>query len=63
MKFRLWLNKYKVPGTFFISKFVLMPERNVDMRTVVGKGIQLPKISMPTKEDVSKYHKIYMDEL
>ncbi|GMI56059.1 hypothetical protein ScalyP_jg755 [Parmales sp. scaly parma] len=34
-----------------------------EMITVVGDAIQLPKIEDPTREDVAKYHAIYMKSL
>lgn len=30
------------------------------MITVCGKGIEIPKIEDPTKEDVEKYHSLYI---
>lgn len=40
-----------------------MPFRNIGVHSVVGKGIKLPQISNPTKEDIQKYHSIYIEEL
>jgi len=33
------------------------------MITVCGKGIELPKIENPSKEDIDKYHQIYIKGL
>jgi len=33
------------------------------MITVCGKGIELPKIENPSKEDIDKYHQIYIQGL
>lgn len=57
------LAKLKMPSVLFGSKFGIVPDYNVSMHSVVGKGIQCPQIEKPTKEDVEKYHKIYIDEL
>jgi len=62
-KFRLFLNKLKIPGTWFISKLGLMPHYDVDLTVVVGKRIDLPKIESPKDEEVLKYHEIYCSAL
>jgi hypothetical protein len=61
--FRLFLNKLKIPGTIFFSKYLVFPGTNVDLLTVIGKPLVLPKINKPSVEDVEKYHKIYINEL
>jgi hypothetical protein len=61
--FRLFLNKLKIPGTIFYSKFLIFPNTDIDLFTVLGKGIQFPQIKQPTKEEVNKYHQIYLNEL
>jgi hypothetical protein len=61
--FRLLLNKMKFPGTVFFSKFGVFPHTDIDLFTVIGKPINFPVIRHPTKEDVEKYHKIYIDQL
>ncbi|KAG9403136.1 hypothetical protein AC1031_006684 [Aphanomyces cochlioides] len=38
-----------------------MPLHSAEIVTVVGKPIQLPTITNPTREDVKKYHKVYLD--
>jgi len=40
-----------------------MPFGNIDLITVVGKPLDIPTIEKPTKEDVNKYHKLYIDSL
>lgn len=60
MKFRLALNKYKIPGAVFFSKYGMIPDRNVDIAIVTGKSIQLPKIASPTQKDIDHYHVIYL---
>ena len=43
-KFRLLLNKLKIVGVIFWSRFGLIPEYKNEVHTVVGKGLQLPEI-------------------
>jgi hypothetical protein len=62
-KLRLLFNKIKLPGVLFISKYLWLPSNEVDLYTVVGKPIDLPKIEKPTSEEVDKYHSIYIQEL
>jgi len=61
--FRLWLNKFKCPGTIFCGKYGLWPRYDIEIVTVIGKGIEMPIIEKPTFEEVDKYHKIYVDSL
>jgi hypothetical protein len=62
-KFRLMLNKIKIPGVFFISKYLWLPNNDVDLFTVIGKPVCLPKIEEPTIEDIDHYHAVYINEL
>ncbi len=62
-KLRLFLNKFKIPGTIFYSKYFMFPNHNFHILTAVGEGIQMPLIKNPTCEDVDKYHKIYIEKL
>ncbi len=59
----IFLNKFKLPGIVFIGKFIIFPRDDIDICTVVGKGIQFPKIEKPTKEDIDKWHSIYICKL
>lgn len=52
MDFRLKLNKLKLPGALFFSKYGLVPDKNIDIVIVVGKKIALPKIATPSNEDI-----------
>ena len=61
--FRLWLNKFKIPATLFIGKYLFLPDNDIDVTVVVGKKIELPFIEKPTVEDVDKYHGVYMQQL
>ena len=58
-----YLNKFKIPGCFFVGKFFFYPRTDVDLCTVIGKPLELPVITNPTKEDVDKYHKLYLNSL
>jgi len=40
-----------------------IPRSDLDLVTVVGKSIILPQIPSPTKEDIDKYHQVYIDAL
>jgi hypothetical protein len=61
--FRLFLNKLKIPGTIFYSKYLIFPNTDIDLFTVLGKGIQFPQINKPSIEEIDKYHQIYLTEL
>ncbi|CAK4377822.1 unnamed protein product [Aphanomyces euteiches] len=65
LPFRMWLNKFKISGVLAIGAWwcFYMPLRSAELITVVGKPIQLPTIANPTREDVEKYHKIYIDAM
>lgn len=63
-KLRLWLNKFKLPGTIFYGgKFFILPRYDLEIVTVIGKGIDFPLIEKPTVEEVNKYHQIYVESL
>lgn len=63
LKLRMALNRYKIPGIICIGKYGMLPNDDVDMRVVVGKGFECPKIEKPTTEQVADYHQKYMDHL
>eukprot|EP00980_Cylindrotheca_fusiformis_P006895 scaffold1442_cov128-Cylindrotheca_fusiformis.AAC.16 len=62
---RLALNRYGLPTILSWGNSIipLLPKRNVEMYIVVGKPLILPKIEQPTKEDVTKWHKDYVNAL
>lgn len=62
-KFRLWLNSFKIPAILFMGRYGFLPHSNLDMVTVVGKGITFPKIEKPTSEDIDKYHSLYISKI
>jgi 2-acylglycerol O-acyltransferase 2 len=41
----------------------LLPRTDVELHTVVGKALSLPRIDEPSAEDIEKWHGIYMVEL
>jgi 2-acylglycerol O-acyltransferase 2 len=59
--FRLWLNKYNIPGTLFIGKYLFLPDNNIDINIVVGAPMKIPMIAEPTAEEIDKYHTAYID--
>ena len=62
-KIGLFLNKFKLPGLMAYSKNLLLPNENVKLFTVVGKGISMPVIPNPTQEHVDKFHALYIEKL
>eukprot|EP01083_Nonionella_stella_P147688 466423_1 len=58
--FRKWLNRFNIPGVVIFS---LLPDRNIEMTSVVGKALTFPHIEDPTHDEVSKYHEKYVFEL
>ncbi|GMF56865.1 unnamed protein product [Phytophthora fragariaefolia] len=65
LKLRLKLNEFKVPGVLFFGRpwCFYLPRTDIDLITVVGKPIELPRIKHPTKDDVRKYHELYVNAL
>ena len=41
----------------------LLPRTDVELHTVLGKALHLPRIDAPTKDDVDKWHAVYVREL
>jgi len=64
LKFRLWLNKFGLPGVVAFGAwwFPLLP-RQCKVHVVVGRPIQLPSIESPSRDDVRKWHEVYMKAL
>ena len=62
---RLALNRYGIPAIVFWGSALLplLPKMSVDVSIVVGPPIVLPKIDQPTKEDVKKWHDVYVAAL
>lgn len=42
MNLRLKLNKFKLPGVFFTSWYGYLPNKNLDIKIIVGKKIEVP---------------------
>jgi 2-acylglycerol O-acyltransferase 2 len=62
-KISLWLNHFKIPTTFFVGKFLFLPDNNIDIVVVVGKTIKIPTIDNPTKDEIKKYHTQYIEAI
>lgn len=62
-KFRLWVNKFKFPAAIFMGKYWIFPRDDLKFYTVMGKGIQCPKIDHPTNEQIDEFHQKYIEEL
>ena len=64
VKLGLLLNKFKIPAVMFISKFLnILPNNDVSIYFVIGKGITFPVNENPTKEEVEEYHRMYVESL
>ncbi|KAI9912614.1 hypothetical protein PsorP6_006390 [Peronosclerospora sorghi] len=65
LRLRLKLNEFKVPGVVFFGRLhcCYLPRPDVDLITVVGKPLRLPYIENPTRDEVRKYHKVYVKAL
>ena len=63
--FRLWLNKYDIPGVVFWGTWFcpILPLSSSSIFTYVGEPMELPKIEEPTKEDIEKWHGAYIAKL
>ena len=63
-RFRLkYLAGNNVPPVLFLGKYGVLPFDNHEMTVVVGSSIQCPFVENPTKEDVEKYHSLYVEGL
>lgn len=65
VQWRLLLNRVKLPGCicYGIWWCFYLPFPNIKLVTVFGKPIQLPRIEHPSRDDVAKYHAIYIQAL
>eukprot|EP00997_Jenningsia_sp_PLL12_P006100 NODE_2646_length_888_cov_145.514899_g2178_i0.p1 GENE.NODE_2646_length_888_cov_145.514899_g2178_i0~~NODE_2646_length_888_cov_145.514899_g2178_i0.p1 ORF type:complete len:241 (+),score=9.23 NODE_2646_length_888_cov_145.514899_g2178_i0:26-724(+) len=59
-KIAFWLNSYNIPTYLFMGRFFFMPDYDMDFTCVVGKTIKLPQLDSPSKEEVDKYHAIFL---
>ena len=64
-KWRISLNKYKIPAVAFWGSWLvpIIPRCDVELHTVIGAAIEFPSIANPTTEDVDKWHAIYVAKL
>lgn len=64
VKLGLLMNKLKIPGVLFYSRFLgILPNNDQGIYFVIGKGIKFPRIEKPSKEDVNQYHEKYVNVL
>jgi len=65
LKFRLWLNKYDIPGVGFFGEplMPLMPLRSARIMTYVGAPLELPTLPEPTAAQIDEWHGRYVDAL
>jgi hypothetical protein len=42
---------------------MVLPNDDIDIVTIIGKPIDIPKIENPTNEDIDKYHSLYIHSL
>lgn len=60
-KFRLFLNKFKMPGVLFTSNYGLFFPPDVELITLIGRGIKSKtpwtKVYEPTHEEIGQLHK------
>jgi len=66
LKFRLWLNSWKIPGVIPLGRWPflpLLPRKDSFVHIVIGSPLQLPQKDNPSREDVDIHHKIYMNKL
>ena len=62
-KFRLWLNKFHIPGVVFWGKLAGLGFSSHKMVTIYGQPLKCPKIENPTSEQVHEYHDMYMSRV
>jgi len=64
-RLRLKLNALRCPAVLFVGQPLLpwMPRSDVDLTTVIGPPLQLPRIEAPTAEEVALWHGRYVDAL
>ncbi len=62
MKFRLLLNKLKIPGNMFFSPYLgVLPDPNVDIVVLVAKAMKFPLIKDPSAAEIKKYLEEYIN--
>ena len=59
--FRLLLNKLKLVGVIFWSRFGIFPESRTKINSVVGKAIVPVQNDNPTEQEIDYYHNIYVE--
>jgi len=64
-KWRLMLNEFGLPAVLFFGdwRLPLFPRPEARIVTVVGKGLDFPRMDVLTEKDVYKYHEMYVKAL
>ena len=58
------LAEYNIPPVLFLGQYLgVLPYSEINVDVVVGRAIKMPKIDNPSKEDVEKYHAVYVEAL
>jgi hypothetical protein len=60
LSFRLFLNRLKIPGVFYLNAWGIIPGPDKKVNVVVGKPLRLPLVPAPTQQDVDYYHAQYV---
>ena len=65
LHFRLWLNRYAIPGVVFCGWWLLplFPRLESEILTYVGPPLQLPHIPEPTPAQIDEWHAKYVAAL
>jgi len=61
--FRMKLAAMNMPPVIFGSLWGILPFPNIDIAVVVGEPLVLPRIENPSKEEVAKWHGVYVERL
>lgn len=64
-RLRNWISKYNIPMVAFFGWPLLpfLPWPQTSILTYVGEGIDFPLLPAPTKEEVDKWHAVYLSAL
>jgi len=65
LNLRLLLNDFSIPGVLFFGdwRFPLLPRPETRIVTVVGKGLEFPRMKSITEKDIQNYHDMYVKAL
>ena len=65
LEWRLWLNKFSIPGVFFYGELLcpLFPRKRSRCLSYVGMPLKLPRIKEPSAAQVEDWHGRYVQAL